>query len=233
MPGAGASISFGRMPLLIAFDLDGVLYSTEPFLVEAYRDSIARVNRLRPGSFDRVPESGEIFQHIGWPVPTILARLFPHTNPQAVSLLYDVTLEVICAGVAERRGTLFARVPETLALLRDRGHALVVASNGRRRYIETVLETYELEPLFAPLLTVDSGSLPDKPALLRAYVDRHDAPVARVVMIGDRASDVEAAHAVGCRFIGCDYGHGHRDELEGQGPIVSAFADLPAAIEPK
>jgi phosphoglycolate phosphatase-like HAD superfamily hydrolase len=49
-------------------------------------------------------------------------------------------------------------------------------------------------------------------------------------MIGDRASDVEAATAVGCRFIGCDYGHGYRAEIEGVGPLVSAFDQLPGAI---
>ena len=50
-------------------------------------------------------------------------------------------------------------------------------------------------------------------------------------MVGDRASDVDAARTVGCHFVGCDYGHGHRDEIEGAGPLVQDFADLPGVVE--
>jgi len=65
---------------------------------------------------------------------------------------------------------------------------------------------------------------------LRFYPYRLGIPPESVAMIGDRASDVEAAQAVGCRFIGCDYGHGYRHEIERAGPLVSRFADLPSVI---
>ena len=45
-------------------------------------------------------------------------------------------------------------------------------------------------------------------------------------MVGDRASDVTAAATIGCCFIGCDYGHGHRSEIEDAGPVVSSFDQL-------
>src|SRR5262245_16677955 len=88
-----------RTNTLIAFDLDGVLYSSEPFLGEAYRDAIANVNARRPGSFPRVPTTREILDHVGWPVPVILERLFPAVDPAAVELLYAETLPVIGAYV--------------------------------------------------------------------------------------------------------------------------------------
>jgi phosphoglycolate phosphatase len=224
---------------LICFDLDGVLYSSEPFIADAYRESIARVNELRPGSFARIPTTGEILAHVGWPVPVILERLFPHVDPEAVALLFDVTLDVICARVSVREGVLFDGVDETLHRL-ARCFPLAVASNGRRLYIETVLETYGLAALFLPRITVDqigdrspvSGRrTADKTAVLRAYLSSENVAPADTVMVGDRSSDVEAARGVGCRFVGCDYGHGHRDEIEGAGPIVRSFAELPAAIE--
>jgi phosphoglycolate phosphatase-like HAD superfamily hydrolase len=49
-------------------------------------------------------------------------------------------------------------------------------------------------------------------------------------MIGDRASDVAAARALGTPFIGCDYGHGYRPEIEGAGPIISRFDALLTAM---
>jgi phosphoglycolate phosphatase len=215
---------------LIAFDLDGVLYSSEPFLGEAYREAIANVNARRPNSFPRVPSTREILDHVGWPVPVILARLFPGINATAVDLLYAETLEVICAYVARGEGILFPGVAAMLAGLRRSGFLLAVASNGRQRYIETVLTTYGIAPHFLELITVESGAIENKAGVLQAYLRNRRLGPKQLVMVGDRSSDVEAATAVGCHFIGCDYGHGYRSEIEGAGPIVSAFDQLPAAI---
>jgi phosphoglycolate phosphatase len=215
---------------LIAFDLDGVLYSSEPFLGEAYRQAIANVNARRPNSFPHVPSTREILDHVGWPVTVILERLFPDIDAAAVDLLYAETLDVICARVARREGTIFPGVAETLAGLRRSGLLLAVASNGRQRYVGTVLSTYGIARHFLELITIESGTVENKAGILRAYLARQRLGPARLVMVGDRSSDVEAAIAVGCHFIGCDYGHGYRDEIEDAGSIVSAFDQLPAAI---
>jgi len=212
------------MTTLIAFDLDGVLYSSEPFLGDAYREAIENVNRRRPGSFARVPSTREILDHVGWPVPVILGRLFPRVDDVAAGLLLDETLDVICSRVSRREGRLYAGVPETLRSLAAAGHLLAVASNGRRRYIESVLVTYGLERFFLPLLSTDE--LGGKTAVLRGYLERAATAPSTTVMIGDRSSDVEASRAVRCRFVGCDYGHGYRGEIEGAGPIASRFTDL-------
>jgi phosphoglycolate phosphatase len=216
------------MATLIAFDLDGVLYTSEPFIAEAYRESIALANTQRPGSFARVPSTREILDHVGWPVPTILDRLFPKVDPAAVALLHTATLDVICRRVAQGEGTLYHGVAEALRGLHQAGHLLAVASNGRRRYVETVLATYALDTLFVAPITADEAG--DKPAVLRGYLTRHGTSPLQTVMVGDRASDVEAAQVVSCHFIGCDYGHGYRRELEGAGPIVGQFREIPSAV---
>jgi len=219
------------MTRLVAFDLDGVLYSAEPFLGAAYREAIGNVNARRAGSFARVPSTREILDHVGWPVPVILQRLFPTIDPVAVDLLHGETLPVICRRVHRREGHLFANVPATLAALRHAGYTLAVASNGRRRYVESVLQAHAIGTYFSEPICVDQGSgRLEKADLLRAYLQRHQITAARLIMVGDRASDVEAAAAVGCAFIGCDYGHGHRGEIERAGPVVSAFDQLPAQI---
>lgn len=213
---------------LVAFDLDGVLYSSEPFLGAAYREAIAHVNAALPGSFPRVPTTREILDHIGWPVPVILQRLFPSVSDAAVRRLQGETLDVICSHVARGDGFLYPDVAPTLQALRGDGFQLAVASNGRTRYVETVLATYGLGDLFISRVTADMVG--DKPSVLRFYCYRLGIAGDGVVMVGDRASDVEAARAVGAGFVGCDYGHGYRHEIEAAGPLVSCFTDLPAAI---
>jgi len=213
---------------LLAFDLDGVLYSSEPFLGAAYQEAIANVNARLPGAFARVPTTPEILAYVGWTIPTIFANLFPDAAPPALAALHAETLEVICRRVAAREGILYPDVPQTLQALREAGHTLCVASNGRTRYVETVLATYAIADAFTARVTADMVG--DKVSILRFYRYRFALPVEQVVMIGDRASDVEAAHGVGCPFVGCDYGHGHRHEIESAGPLVQRFADLPVAI---
>ena len=218
------------MCVLIAFDLDGVLYSSEPFLGAAYREAIARVNAQRPGSFPRVPSTREILDHVGWPVPVILDRLFAEIDPEAVRLLYSETLTIICGHVARRQGILFGGVAATLARLRDAGLRLAIASNGRRQYIEAVLTAHCIAPYFEELVSVGDDGIADKGDILRALLLRDGADPSKMIMVGDRDSDVEAAAAVGCHFIGCDYGHGYRDEIAHAGPIVSRFEQLPEVI---
>jgi phosphoglycolate phosphatase len=218
------------MRALIAFDLDGVIYSSEPFLGEAYREAIANVNAQRPGSFRRVPATREILDHVGWPVPVILARLFPGLDRDAIALLSREALGVICAHVARREGVVFPGVAETLATLTRAGFTLAIASNGRRPYIEAVLDAHDLRRHFTDLVSV-GGELTDKAGVLRAYLRTHAIGRAALIMVGDRASDVEAAAAVGAWFLGCDYGHGHRAEIEGAGLVVSAFDQLPPVVE--
>jgi phosphoglycolate phosphatase-like HAD superfamily hydrolase len=188
------------------------------------------VNARRPNSFSRVPSTREILDHVGWPVATILDRLFPHVDGAAVDLLYAETLDVICAHVERGDGILFADVPETLARLAGSGFRLAIASNGRRRYIEAVLRRNRLAPYFTERITVESAGITDKGQVLRAYLARDALTPAHIVMVGDRSSDVDAAVAVGCHFIGCDYGHGYRSEIEGAGPVVAAFDQLPSAV---
>ena len=213
---------------LLAFDLDGVLYSSEPFLGEAYHEAIGNVNALHPGAFPRVPSTAEILAHVGWPIPVIFANLFPDAADAALAELHAATLEVICRRIASREGIFYPHVAETLRALHDAGHALCVASNGRTRYVETVIATYGVADLFLPRVTADDVG--DKTAILRHYMRTLPAEARQTVMVGDRTSDADAARAVGCHFVGCDYGHGHRAEIEGAGPLVADFADLPPLI---
>src|SRR5262249_31541416 len=170
------------MRALIAFDLDGVIYSSEPFLGEAYREAIAEVNRKRPGSFPRVPATREILDHVGWPVSAILDRLFPGIDRTAVVLLNRQLLDVICHHVARGEGIVFPGVAATLALLQSAGFVLAIASNGRRPYIEAVLAAHDLRPYFTDLITV-GGGLKEKADVLRAYLAAQATTAAHLVMV--------------------------------------------------
>jgi phosphoglycolate phosphatase-like HAD superfamily hydrolase len=162
-------------------------------------------------------------------LPVIFANLFPGADTDALDDLHGETLDVICRRRRRSRGHLLSRtVAETLRDLHAAGHALCVASNGRTRYVETVIATYGVADLFLPRVTAGR----------RRRQDRHPPPLPH------GRYPRSAAHGDGRRprqrrrrrprrrlpFIGCDYGHGHRQEIEHAGPLVQDFAALRAVI---
>jgi phosphoglycolate phosphatase len=217
------------MTALIAFDVDGVLFSAEPFVADAYREALTAVETERPGTFTRVPSAREILDQVGWPVHVIQQRLFPGLEEEAGRLLYDATANAMAAHAARGDGVLYLGVPETLRALRVKGYQLAIASNARPMYLRALFERYPLEYLFVPPVTADEAG--SKEAVLRTYLTRYGLSPQQVIMVGDRAADAEAARAVGCWFVGCDYGHGYRHEIEQAGPVASRFSDLPDLIE--
>lgn len=217
------------MTALIAFDVDGVLFSSEPFVADAYSEAIAAVEVQRPGTFSRIPSAREILDHIGWPVHVIQERLFPGLDEEAGRLLYEETSNAMAAHAARGDGILYPGVPETLRALREAGYELAIASNARPTYLRALFERYPLQDLFVPPVTADEAG--SKEAVLRTYLMRYGLSPQQVIMVGDRANDAEAARAVNCWFIGCDYGHGYRHEIEQAGPVVGRFCDLPELIE--
>ena len=162
--------------------------------------------------------------------PVIFANLFPDADDRGArrSARRDARRHLRARRRAAR-AALSATSPRRCTTLHAAGYTLAVASNGRTRYVETVLATYGLADLFIPRVTADDGRRQDRRSCATTcyrWPSIRDA----VVMVGDRASDVDAARAVGCRFIGCDYGHGYRHEIEHAGPLVRDFAALPGVI---
>ena len=50
-------------------------------------------------------------------------------------------------------------------------------------------------------------------------------------MIGDRKTDLEAAQYCNCSFIGCYWGHGDMEELEGSNVIIEEPTSLISAVK--
>jgi phosphoglycolate phosphatase-like HAD superfamily hydrolase len=53
------------------------------------------------------------------------------------------------------------------------------------------------------------------------------------VMVGDRGSDVRAAHANAVRAVGVLWGYGTREELAGPDALVATPQELPHALRPR
>lgn len=209
---------------VVVFDLDGTLFSSEAILGDAYREAVAATS-ARWGIPLRTPTLAEILALVGRPVREIFLALYPALTAAQREELAGEVLVILDRKIRAGEGRLYDGVPAMLVSLRDAGFRIALVSNCRRAYLEAIFDTYELWPYFASARCNE-----DAPALGKTGLVAEAVAGARGIMVGDRASDGEAAHAAGIPWIGCDYGHADdgsgQNELSGADAVVRSVEEI-------
>jgi phosphoglycolate phosphatase-like HAD superfamily hydrolase len=106
---------------------------------------------------------------------------------------------------------------------------MLVASNGARDYVEAILETYNFKGLFSSPFLYAEGDLRNKTDIIAGYLSLN--PERKLIMIGDRSTDFDAARDNGIPFIGCAFGHAGIDEIRDAEFIIHDFREIPAVLD--
>jgi phosphoglycolate phosphatase len=191
----------------LAFDMDGVIYSAENFIGDAYLQAINSSGLDLP-----IPAAEQIMQQIGKPIREIFSNLFPGITDEEMIELRKHTRKFVVQMVYEKKGLLYNGIPELIKHLSS-AYTLAACSNGGGRYVEAILKTYQLDKYFIPILTLESENANHKGELLKSYISKNGNDSSAWVMIGDRKPDLDAAKFNNCSFIGCSWGHVYNDEL--------------------
>lgn len=202
---------------VLVFDLDGTLSDPLDGIWRSVNHALDRygvepVPRERFGAF------------IGPPIDTTFRSLVPEADAATVmSLVAAYRDRYGSIGYTENR--LYAGVPEALETLRDAGYRCGVCTSKRVDIARRVIDHFGLAH---HVDFVDGGDVGvSKSHQLRRLLagGRIDATA---LMIGDRASDLDAASANALRGIGVTWGFGGRDELQRAGPW--AVVDTPTGL---
>jgi phosphoglycolate phosphatase-like HAD superfamily hydrolase len=210
----------------IAFDMDGVIYTAEDFIADAYKEAIKQSGLKLP-----MPSTSQIMEQIGKPIWEIYRNLFPGITQSEMQGFRNYTRKYVVKMVSEKKGRIYEGIPELIESL-FKNYTLAACSNGGGRYIETILDTYSLRKYFIPILTLDSENINNKGELLNAYISKNGNNSSSWVMIGDRKTDLEAALFNNCRFIGCTWGHADDGELTGANVIVNSPGEIISVLSP-
>ncbi|TGK21879.1 HAD family hydrolase [Leptospira fluminis] len=209
----------------LAFDVDGTLFSSEGIILETYAEAI-RLFSVSSGIPLPVPDRERIMLEIGKPVKTIFLNLVPQLQEFQRDQISDSVLRLLVEKIKSGAGEFYPKVKETVLSLKRKGFRILAASNGRRPYVETILEVSGILPLFDPILILDNASLKTKGDLVAGYLKKYELSPTDLLMIGDRSSDYDAARENGCPFAFCAYGHAPEGEIPDWEISLSKLADL-------
>lgn len=213
----------------IAFDIDGTIYDCSPVVGHAFEQGIDAFLLQYPQSNLRKPSTDEIMKLVGIPVDKIFATLFPALTQELSQMLNDYCTAKLSELVLRKRGIILPGVVETIPSLHKKGYGLLTASNGRKEYVEAVLEAYGLTRYFLHITALEDNNLIDKTQLL-SYYKKTLQNCEILIMVGDRTNDKVAAEQNNVPFIACAFGH-NNEEIAHCKWIAHSFYEIPNIVD--
>ena len=197
------------------FDFDGTLCDTEGDIKEAWRGAIRALGRECP-RFDAVYRTGPTLDKIAY-------ELFDDATPELVERIRALFKTCYDAGGFPTTRP-YPWMPARLESLKASGCGLYVATNKRFAPMGALMRKMGWTELFDGWYSFDmyEGERLSKAELLRRIMAERAISPDDAVMVGDTRGDVEAGKAVGMYTIGCSWGYGTREELEGADEIHDA-----------
>ena len=125
--------------------------------------------------------------------------------------------------VERHQARWYAGAEETLSLLKESGFSMIILSNCQTAYGKIHWQEFQMERWFLQWYDCESFGYAPKSEIMKELKRIYPG---NLVMIGDRAADRAAARTVGCPFVGCCYGYGTPEELEGSDWMIGDIRDL-------
>lgn len=203
-------------PELVIFDLDGTLTDSAHGVVSSFRHALAAVGA-------EVPDGDLAALVVGPPMHHTLTEM--GLGDRAEQALTAYRADYTARGWA--MNTLFDGIAEMLADLQSAGVRLAVATSKAEPTAQRILEHFGIAGHFE----VIAGASLDGRRAAKADVVAHAlsqlAPLPdRVLMVGDRAHDVEGAAQHGIPTVVVGWGYGGDDETGQAAAQVATVSEL-------
>jgi phosphoglycolate phosphatase-like HAD superfamily hydrolase len=185
-------------PELVVFDVDGTLHDTFRWWAPIIRAGLQRFAE-REGLQVTMPSDAEAEAVVGMRDAGVWGPFLPeahkHRWPELRATVLPMEVDELHRGI----DYLFAGVRPLLLHLRAIGVKTALASNCRRTYMGAMQQGQGLAALTDWQFCLDSPGVAHKTDML--LLAKQTAGASRVVMVGDREPDHEAARALGWPFV--------------------------------
>jgi phosphoglycolate phosphatase-like HAD superfamily hydrolase len=185
-------------PQLVVFDVDGTLHDTFRWWAPVIRAGLARFAETH-GLRIEMPSVAAAEAVVGMKDAGVWAPFLPEGQKHRWQELRSVVLPMEVEEVSRGVDYMFPGVRPLLAHLRRLGVKVALASNCRSVYMGAMQHGQGLAAATDWQFCLDSPGVTTKTDMLR--IARETAGADRVVMVGDREPDHEAARALGWPFV--------------------------------
>ena len=205
------------------FDLDGTLADTDADIRVSWKAAMADLG-LECENFERDFVAGP-------PLEVMFAKLFPdcYTEELALALRERFGVHYDSDGLVNTRE--YPGVIDAVKALKARGDRVFIATNKRLLGAQAIWKKFGWNGIFDGLYTGDMhkddaiGKLAKGP-LLALAMKENACEASDCIMVGDTASDFNAARENGIRSVGVRWGYGKPEELALATWLVSAPAEI-------
>lgn len=203
------------------FDMDGTLFQTN-LILEPALDATFDVLRSK-GLWQGETPIEKYREIMGVPLPVVWETLCPmHSEEirEESNVLFHVKL---IEQIRNRKGSLYPHAEQTLAALSE-NYPLYIASNGQVDYLQAIVETYHLGRFIKGTYSIQSIASGHKSDLVKKVIIENGVQDGAVV--GDRSSDIQAAHDNQLLSIGVRFDFAQDNELEKADIVIEDLTAL-------
>ncbi len=212
-----------HVDLLIVFDMDGTIVRSDGFTYAAMKRGFEII--YREEGIDRtIPTYEDLIPQLGLGKGSIYQQFLPESSHHRCDELRTMVRQNIRQRLIDGEGEFFPTVETTLYKLINLGAMLVLASSSPYDYFYPVVEKFQLSRFFQSVLCLGERPGQTKAHMIREMQERYHP--ANTVMVGDRYVDIDAGKECGCFTVGCAYGFGLPDEMEGADAVIDSFDQL-------
>lgn len=206
--------------MFLIFDWDGTLSDSTSKIVTCLQQAAASAGFP-------VLEDAVICNIIGLGLPEAMAQLYPELNDDQKESIRSYYVEHFLAA-DQTPSPFFEGVEEGLAVLREAGFEMAVATGKSRRGLDRVLERLNMQAYFDASRCADETRSKPDPLMLQELLKQMNVDCERALMVGDTEYDMEMAKNANVHRVAVSYGAHHIDRLRPYQPIKSVdhFSDF-------
>lgn len=215
-----------KKPTLV-FDYDGTIHNTMLIYEKAFRKCY---EWLVVNEYVQEEEisSERISSWLGMNAKDMWNSFQPDLSDEIKAKASNLIGQEMLSGILNGQAKWYPNTEEVLEKLLTEGYNMVILSNCKTAYRDTNWEAFDMSRFFKQFYDCESYGFAPKEDIMPKIAGDYPGDF---IVIGDRASDMNGAKAVNAKFIGCDYGYGSADELDGSDAIIHSIMDLPEALE--
>jgi phosphoglycolate phosphatase len=185
----------------LIFDLDGTLVDSAPGIINSFTH-ILREQGIEPAQ----PIDSSI---IGPPLKETLSRISGFSTPERLTSLEEsFKLYYDHQGILQTE--VYPGIDVLLKRLHAEGYRLHIATNKRLAATSKILSLFEWDDLFSSVYALDmvSPRIADKASLIQRQITELKLDQKRIIYVGDRIEDGEAADRQPIPFYLAYWGYG-------------------------